>query len=101
MVKTAGPRLSFKVMLCLCKIKSRQLTVLKMKYKNNLDFYIFYYFLDPAGFDAFGEVMKPQSSLGQDAAPKSQEKLSGKDLDSSLVELAGSLAINGSSNKVK
>lgn len=45
--------------------------------------------------------MKPQSGMGQDSAPKQQEKLSGKDLDSSLVELAGSLAINGSSNKVK
>ena len=45
--------------------------------------------------------MKPQSSGGQESAPKQQEKLSGKDLDSSLVHLAGSLAINGSSNKVK
>lgn len=56
----------------------------------------------PAGasFDAFGEVMKPQTDPAQNATPKTQEKLAGKDLDTNLVELAGSLAINGS-NKVK
>ena len=59
------------------------------------------YYPGISGFDAFGEVMKPQSRGGQESAPKQQEKLSGKDLDSSLVHLAGSLAINGSSNKVK
>ena len=53
-----------------------------------------------SGFDAFGEVMKPQTDPTLNATPKTQEKLAGKDLDTNLVELAGSLAINGS-NKVK
>nr|XP_034333080.1 phosphatidylinositol-binding clathrin assembly protein LAP isoform X41 [Crassostrea gigas] len=52
-----------------------------------------------AGFDAFGEVLKPTSNVGMNSA--TQEKLINKDLDSSLSQLAGNLNIKGSASQVK
>ena len=46
-----------------------------------------------AGFDAFGEVMKPAGSQGQTQNLQT-DKLLQKDLDSSLASLAGNLNIN-------
>jgi hypothetical protein len=53
-----------------------------------------------AGFDAFGEVMKPTSSSGV-TSNSSNDKLINKDLDSSLSQLAGNLNIKGSVSQVK
>lgn len=46
-----------------------------------------------AGFDAFGEVLKPAGSQNQTQNPQT-DKLLQKDLDSSLASLAGNLNIN-------
>lgn len=46
-----------------------------------------------AGFDAFGEVMKPTANVGPTQNVKT-DKLLNKDLDSSLASLAGNLNIN-------
>ncbi|XP_048765372.1 phosphatidylinositol-binding clathrin assembly protein LAP-like isoform X27 [Ostrea edulis] len=53
-----------------------------------------------AGFDAFGEVLKPTSSGGV-TSNSSNDKLINKDLDSSLSQLAGNLNIKGSVSQVK
>ncbi|XP_033741316.1 phosphatidylinositol-binding clathrin assembly protein LAP-like isoform X2 [Pecten maximus] len=52
-----------------------------------------------SGFDAFGEVLQPKSqNLTED---KKQDKLIQPDLNTSLVQLAGNLHINGPAQQVK
>nr|XP_022292159.1 phosphatidylinositol-binding clathrin assembly protein LAP-like isoform X27 [Crassostrea virginica] len=53
-----------------------------------------------AGFDAFGEVLKPTGNVGGMNSTTNQ-KLINKDLDSSLSQLAGNLNIKGSGSQVK
>ena len=50
------------------------------------------------GFDAFGDVMKPQGGVQQTG---SNGKLIQGDLDSSLASLAGNLNMNGAGYQVK
>ncbi|XP_060067738.1 phosphatidylinositol-binding clathrin assembly protein LAP-like isoform X5 [Ylistrum balloti] len=51
------------------------------------------------GFDAFGEVLQPKSQ--NQTEEKKQEKLIQPDLNTSLVQLAGNLHINGPAQQVK
>lgn len=56
----------------------------------------------PAGFDAFGEILQPQSKTGATKTEtKEQPKLSQKDLDSNLALLAGNISINGAESVKK
>ncbi|XP_021373628.1 phosphatidylinositol-binding clathrin assembly protein LAP-like isoform X9 [Mizuhopecten yessoensis] len=51
------------------------------------------------GFDAFGEVLQPKSQ--NQTEEKKQDKLIQPDLNTSLVQLAGNLHINGPAQQVK
>ncbi|XP_021373620.1 phosphatidylinositol-binding clathrin assembly protein LAP-like isoform X1 [Mizuhopecten yessoensis] len=52
-----------------------------------------------SGFDAFGEVLQPKSQ--NQTEEKKQDKLIQPDLNTSLVQLAGNLHINGPAQQVK
>lgn len=55
------------------------------------------------GFDAFGEILKPQASAMQTQSATTtgppNSKLISDDIDSSLVSLVGNLNVNGAAAK--